>query len=102
VIDLARLHKPDQLTIEMQLPKDSRFLLDLAKAYKAKSPFDSVDVEIAARWVSAGYNNMRLKEYTEAINSKADSTLKPKAMEKRRYKKLGLMTKTPVGPPPKE
>jgi hypothetical protein len=102
VIDLARLHKPRQLTKEMQLPTDSTFLLDLAKAYKAKSPFNAVDVEIAARWRSAGYNKMSLKEYTEAINSKADSTLKPKTMEKRRYEKLGLMTDKPVGPPPKE
>jgi len=102
VIDLARLHKPPQLTKEMQLPTDSKFLLDLAKAYKAKSPFNAVDVEIAARWRSAEYNKMSLKEYTEAINSKADSTLKPKTMEKRRYKKLGLMTDKPAGPSPKE
>jgi hypothetical protein len=100
--DLCRLQKPDKLPEGIQLPNDVNFFMELAKAYKAKSPYDSVNWEIAAKWHAAGYNKMSLKEYTKVINSKAKSTLKSKTMEKRRYSKLGLMTDKPVGPPPKE
>jgi hypothetical protein len=103
-VDVVRLKKPANLgnmTPFNSLPADVNFLLDIAKAYKAKSPHDSVNVEIAANWFAAGYDKMSLVEYTDAINAKAGAKLKPEAMEARRYKKLGLMTKKPPGPLPK-
>ncbi len=103
-VDLMRLHKPAKLGEILPfktLPDDSSLILELAKAHAAKSPFDAVDHEIAARWFAAGYDKMSLAEYTDAINVKTGAKLKPDAMEKRRYAKLGLMTKKPPGPPPK-
>lgn len=103
-VDKVRLHKPANLGDILPFnytPDDMSFILEIGKAYKAKSPRDPVDVEIAARWFAAGYDKMSLAEYTDAINAKTGAKLKPDAMEKRRYTKLGLMTKKPPGPPPK-
>jgi hypothetical protein len=103
-LDLVRLHKPanlGEISPFNSLPGDTSFILDLAKAHNAKSPFDAVNQEIAAQWLSAGYDKMNLAEYTRAINVKTDAKLTPDAMEKRRYTKLGLMTKKKPGPPPK-
>jgi hypothetical protein len=103
-VDKVRLHKPANLGDILPFkstPDDMSFILEIAKAYKAQSPRDSVDVEIAAQWFAAGYDKMSLGEYTNAINAKTGAELKPQAMEARRYKKLGLMTKKPPGPLPK-
>jgi hypothetical protein len=103
-VDKVRLHKPAKLGDILPFnstPDDMSFILEIAKAHRAQSPRDSVDVEIAARWFAAGYDKMSLAEYTDAINAKTGAKLKPDAMEKRRYAKLGLMTKKPPGPPPK-
>ncbi len=103
-VDKVRLHKPANLGDILPFkstPDDMSFILEIAKAHKAKSPRDPVDVEIAARWFAAGYDKMSLPEYTDAINAKTGAKLKPDAMEKRRYAKLGLMTKKPPGPPSK-
>jgi hypothetical protein len=103
-LDMVRLHKPENLGDILPFkstPDDMSFILKIAKAYKAQSPRDPVDVEIAARWFAAGYDKMSLAEYTNAINAKTGAKLKPDAMEKRRYSKLGLMTKRPPGPAPK-
>ena len=103
-VDVARLHKPanlGELTPFETLPADRGFILELAKAYTAQSPHDPVDFEIAAQWFAAGYDKMSLADYTRAINAKTGASVKPDAMEKRRYQKLGLMTKKPTGPAPK-
>jgi hypothetical protein len=100
-VDLVRLHKPKNLVdvVPFNVPATEKsFILEIAKAYAAQSPYDPVDVEMAARWEAAGYDKMSLAEYTDAINAKAGTNLKPEAMEKRRYAKLGLMTKKPPGP----
>ena len=52
-VDLVRLHKPANLgdiSPFKSPPDDMSFILEIAKAYKAKSPLDPVEVEIAARW----------------------------------------------------
>jgi hypothetical protein len=103
-VDKVRLHKPANLGDILPFkstPGDKSFILEIAKAYNAQSPRDPVDVEIAARWFVAGYDKMSLAEYTAAINDKTGAKLKPDAMEKRRYAKLGLMTKKKTGPPQK-
>jgi hypothetical protein len=103
-VDRVRLDKPLKLhnvTPLKVVPDDRNFILDIAKAYKAKSPHDPVDVEIAANWFAAGYDKMSLADYTRAINAKTGKKLKPEAMRARRYKKFGLMTKKQPGPPPK-
>ena len=101
--DMVRLHKP--ATIEgltpFTTPADISFILEIAKAYKAQSPYDAVDVELAARWLAAGYNKMSLAEYTRAINTKTGANLNPDAMKKRRLKKLGLASARPEGRPEK-
>jgi hypothetical protein len=103
-VDKVRLHKPanlgDILPFKSTLD-DMSFFFEIVKAHNAQSPRDPVDMEIAARWFAAGYDKMSLAEYTDAINAKTGAKLKPDAMEKRRYAKLGLMTKKPPGPPPK-
>jgi hypothetical protein len=99
--DMVRLYKPTKVTDILpfkSLPDDTSFILEIAKAFKATSPRDPVDVEIAARWFAGGYDKMSKDEYTAAINAKAGANLKPGAMEKRRYEKLGLMTKKRPGP----
>jgi hypothetical protein len=61
-VDRIRLDKPSKLhnvTPLKVVPHDISFILDIAKAYKAKSPHDPVDVEIAANWFAAGYDKMR-------------------------------------------
>jgi hypothetical protein len=103
-VDKVRLHKPAKLGDILpfkSMPDDMSFILEIAKARQAQSPRDSVDVEIAARWFAAGYDKMSLAEYTGAINAKTGAKLKPDAMEKRRYRKLGLMTERKPGPPAK-
>ena len=98
-VDLVRLHKPANLEVVSPIKAlPMTLLMRIVRACKAKSPFDPVDVEIAARWFAAGYDKMSLAEYTDAINAKTGAKLKPEAMEKRRYKKLGLMTERPTGP----
>jgi len=101
---LVRLQKPANLgdiSPFKSPPGDLSFILEIAKAHKAKSPRDPVDVEIAARWFAAGYDKMSKEEYTQAINDKTGASISPDAMEKRRYAKLGLMTKKLPGPPSK-
>ena len=101
-VDFVRLHKPDNIPAPFgHVPTDINFFLEIAKAYKAESPYDPVDEEIAARWFAAGYDKMSCAEYTEAINAKTGADLKTEAMKKRRYKKLGLMANKSPGPPPK-
>ena len=103
-VDRVRLDKPSKLpnvTPLTAVPQDMNFILDIAKAYKAKSPYDRVDVEIAANWFAAGYDKMSLADYTRAINAKTGKKLKPETMRARRYKKFGLMTKKQPGPAPK-
>jgi hypothetical protein len=103
-VDLVRLQKPANLgdiSPFKSPPGDLSFILEIAKAHKAKSPRDPVDVEIAARWFAAGYDKMSKEEYTQAINDKTGASISPDAMEKRRYAKLGLMTKKLPGPPSK-
>jgi hypothetical protein len=104
-LDLARLFKPAKLGDILPFktwPDDSNFILELAKAYAQKSPFDAVDNEIAARWYAAGYDKMKPDEYTAAINTKTGATLKPGAMKKRRLKKLRLLSSNPEGAPIRE
>ena len=105
-VDLVRLHKPANLgdiSPFKSPPDDMSFILEIAKAYKAKSPRDPVDVEIAARWYAAGYDKMRnAKEYTDAINAKTGANLKPAAMKARRLKKLRLVSSNDEGAPIRE
>ena len=105
-VDLVRLHKPANLgdiSPFKSPPDDMAFFLEIAKAHKAKSPRDPVDVEIAARWYAAGYDKMRnAKEYTDAINAKTGATLKPAAMKARRLKKLRLVSSNSDGVPIRE
>jgi hypothetical protein len=93
-VDVMRLHKPAKLgeILPFKMPEETSFILEIAKAYKAKSPRDPVDVEIAARWYAAGYDQMKPDEYTAAINAKTGANLKPDAMKKRRLKKLRLLS----------
>jgi len=101
----VRLHKPTKLGAILPfktLPDDSNFILELAKAYKAKSPINAVDHEIAARWYAAGYDKMKPDEYTAAINARTGANLKPDAMKKRRLKKLRLLSSNPEGAPIRE
>ena len=103
-VDLVRLHKPANLgdvSPFKSLPADMTLIMRIAQAYRAQSPLDLVDVEIAAQWLAAGYDKMSLAEYTAAINAKTGAKLKPEAMEKRRYTKLGLMTSRKPGPSPR-
>lgn len=103
-VDLVRLHKPailGEISPFKSLPTYMPFIVQLAKAYSAKSPHDPVDAEIAARWFAAGYDKMSKEDYTQAINAKTGTNISPDAMEKRRYAKLGLMTKKDPGPRPK-
>lgn len=101
-LDSARLIKPRNLSdFFPTLPGDAQFFVEFAKAYGAKSPRDLVNEELARNWLSEGYNKMSLNQYTQAINAKTGAKLKPGAMGKRRYAKLGLMTKRPPGPTPK-
>ena len=104
-VDLVRLHKPANLgdiSPFKSPPDDMSFILEIAKAYKAKSPRDPVDVEIAARWYAAEYDKMKPDEYTAAINAKTGANLKPDAMKKRRLKKLRLLSSNPEGAPIRE
>ena len=104
-VDLMRLHKPAKLGDILpfkKMPEETSFILEIAKAHKAKSPRDLVDVEIAAQWFAAGYDKMSLAEYTAAINAKTGANLKPDAMKKRRLKKLRLLSSNPEGAPIRE
>jgi len=103
-VDVMRLQKPAKLgeILPFKLPEETSFILEIAKAYKAKSPRDPVDVEIAARWYAAGYDKMKPDEYTAAINAKTGANLKPDAMKKRRLKKLRLLSSNPEGAPIRE
>jgi hypothetical protein len=103
-VDVMRLHKPAKLgeILPFKMPEETSFILEIAKAYKAKSPRDPVDVEIAARWYAAGYDQMKPDEYTAAINAKTGANLKPDAMKKRRLKKLRLLSSNPEGAPIRE
>jgi hypothetical protein len=103
-VDVMRLRKPAKLgeILPFKLPEDTSFILEIAKAYKLKSPRDPVDVEIAARWYAAGYDKMKPDEYTAAINAKTGANLKPGAMKKRRLKKLRLLSSNPEGSPIRE
>lgn len=101
-VDMVRLHKPAKLgevSPFETLPDDASFILELAKAYSVKSPYDAVDHEIAARWLAAGYDKMSLAEYTRAINTKTGANLKPDAMRSRRLKKFRLMSSKDEGRP---
>jgi hypothetical protein len=101
-VDMVRLHKPAKLGEVLPfetLPDDASFILELAKAYSAKSPYDAVDHEIAARWLAAGYDKMRPAEYTRAINKTTGANLKPGAMRSRRLKKFRLMSSNDEGAP---
>ena len=101
-VDLVRLHKPANLgdvSPFKSLPADMTLLMGIAQAYRAQSPLDPVDVEIAARWFAAGYDKMSLTDYTRAINAVTGAKLKPDAMKKRRLKKLGLLSARPEGRP---
>ncbi len=101
-VDLVRLHKPAKLGEVLPfetLPDDASFILKIAKAYSAKSPYDAVDQEITARWLAAGYDKMSLAEYTRAINKKAGAELKPGTMKARRLKKFRLLSSLPEGHP---
>lgn len=102
-VDTVRLHKPSKLDAikHFQGNPDLALILEIAKAHKAKSPIDPVDCELAAYWLSKGYDKMSRKEYTRVINAKTGANLTPEAMERRRYAKLGLMTKKLGGPPTK-
>lgn len=103
-VDVMRLHKPAKLgeILPFQLTDETSFILEIAEAYKAKSPRDPVDVEIAARWYAAGYDKMKPDEYTAAINAKTGANLKAEAMKKRRLKKLRLLSSNPEGAPIRE
>ena len=103
-VDVMRLQKPAKLgeILPFKLPEETSFILEIAKAYKAKSPRDPVDVEIAARWYAAGYDKMKPDEYTAAINAKTGANLKPDAMKKRRLKKLRLLSSNLEGAPIRE
>jgi hypothetical protein len=99
-VDKVRLHKPANLGDILpfkSIPDDMSFILEIAKAHKAKSPRDPVDVEIAARWFAAGYDKMSLAEYTDAINAKTGAKLKRDAMKARRLKKFRLLSSNPEG-----
>ena len=101
-VDLVRLHKPANLGDVLpfkSLPTDTNFIMELARAYRAQSPHDPVDVEIAAQWHAAGYNKMSLAGYTAAINAKAGARLSPDAMKARRLKKFRLLSSNPEGAP---
>jgi len=101
-VALVRLHKPANLgdiSPFKSTPDDMSFILEIAKAYKAQSPRDPVDVEIAARWFAAGYDKMSNAEYTDAINAKTGAKLKPEAMKARRLKKFRLLSSNPEGAP---
>jgi hypothetical protein len=103
-VDKVRLHKPANLGEILPFkspPRDMSFILEIARAYKARSPRDLVDMEIAARWFAAGYDKMSLAEYTNAINAKAGAKLTSSAMKKRRLKKFGLLSSRPEGRPTK-
>ncbi len=95
MVDMVRLHKRFGALLDIKL------ILEIAKAYKTKTPYDPVDVEIASHWFSKGYDKMSLAQYTRAINAATGANLKPEAMERRRYSKHGLMTKKRPGPPAK-
>lgn len=103
-VDLVRLYKPTKIDSIKHFQGDlnaTALIREIARADAAKSPFDAVDHELAANWFAAGYDRMSCDEYTQAINAKMGTKIKPKAMERRRYKKLELMTKEVGGAPPK-
>jgi hypothetical protein len=103
-VDRVRLDKPSDLRNVSPFdcgPTDMSFLLEIARAHKAKSPYDPVNVEIAANWFAAGYDKMSLADYTDAINTKTGAKLKPEAMKARRLKKLRLLSANPEGRPEK-
>lgn len=93
-VDLVRLHKPAELgevSPFKSLPTDISLILQLAKAHGAKSPHNPVDAEIAANWLAEGYDKMRLKEYTLAINTKTGANLKPETMKASRMRQISTL-----------
>lgn len=98
MVDMVRLHKKLRLPKNFDALLDIKLILKIAKAYKTKTPYNAVDVEIASHWFAKGYDKMSQAQYTSAINAATGANLKPAAMERRRYSKHGLMTKKRPGP----
>ena len=80
---------------------DTNFLKELGKAHEAANPFDPTDTELAAHWISAGYDWMTGKELAEVVNAITGEDLSTSAMSQRRLAKLGLETSRDPGPKPK-
>jgi hypothetical protein len=97
VIDFYRLHKPSKTLKGLPVP-DTNFLKELGKAHEAANPFDPTDTELAAHWISAGYDKMTGKELAEVVNAITGEDLSTSAMSQRRLAKLGLMTSKKPGP----
>jgi len=62
---------------------------------------DPVDFELALNWIKRRYNEMKPDELAEIIYEVTGERLKPAAIRKRHYRKLGLMTKRKPGAKPK-
>lgn len=103
-VDLVRLHKPEKLSelLPFKLELDGLGLIsEIAKAREAKSPYDAVDTEIAARWFAAGYDKMSPEQYTAAINERTSASVTRAAMRQRRKNKFRLMSSRREGRPEK-
>jgi len=62
---------------------------------------DQINYELALNWLRGKYNLLTAEELSNAILVRTGQRLIPGAVKKRR-ERLGLITKRPPGPPPKE
>lgn len=83
-------------------PIGTEWLCEFGRVFQEpERRLDPVNHELALNWLRRGYNCLTAEELSDAILVTTGQRLMPGALKKRR-ERLGLTTKRPPGPPPRE
>jgi hypothetical protein len=94
----------EDLVLEWQRtnPIGTEWMCEFARVWQEpKREIDPINHELALNWIRRGYNLLTENELSDAILITTGQRLMPGTLKKRR-ERLGLTTKRPTGPPPKQ
>jgi len=96
------LTEPEVLAWQRSNPVGTGWMCEFGEVMRApRQNIDSADHELALNWLRARYNEQTATQLSESIFKRVLRRFTPSAIKKRR-ERLGLTTKRPPGPPPKQ
>lgn len=83
-------------------PVGTEWMCEFARVFEEpERRVDDINYELAFNWLRRKYNLLTAEELSDKILIATGQRMMPGALKKRR-ERLGLTTKRPTGPPPKE